>query len=330
MTRFAYFCGHEQWQPEDLVSHAVLAEKAGFDMVVVSEHFHPWVDDFSASGFAFSTIGAMAQATESLELATGVTTPLFRYHPGVVAQAAATLDRLSGGRFTLGVGTGENINEGPLGYQFPKYAERNARMSEALQIMRQLLDGNKLTFDGEYYRTDRARLYSPPLGPVPILMAAGGPKSATLAGQLAQGVIASVKDPAETIERVIKPLEKAVSDSGNPDPTVLTTRWALFASNDEEAWEALQSWRGLRAPGRLEAVDPRTLRERADELPREEVLGRYSRVDSADQIVEVYRPLVEGLDADIVTIQMASLDQPALITLLGSEVLPALRSLSGA
>ena len=330
MTRFAYFCGHEQWQPEELVSHAVLAEKAGFDMLVVSEHFHPWVDDFSASGFAFSTIGAMAQATEGLELATGVTTPLFRYHPGVVAQAAATLDRLSGGRFTLGVGTGENINEGPLGYQFPKYAERNARMSEALQIMRQLLDGNKLTFDGEYYRTDRARLYSPPLGPVPILMAAGGPKSATLAGQLAQGVIASVKDPAETIERVIKPLEKAASDSGNPDPTVLTTRWALFASNDEEAWEALQSWRGLRAPGRLEAVDPRTLRERADELPREEVLGRYSRVDSADQIVEVYRPLVEGLDADIVTIQMASLDQPALITLLGSEVLPALRSISGA
>lgn len=327
MTKFAYFCGHEQWQPEELVSHAVLAEKAGFDMVVVSEHFHPWVDDSSASGFAFSTIGAMAQATESLEFATGVTTPLFRYHPGVVAQAAATLDRLSGGRFTLGVGTGENINEGPLGYQFPKYAERNARMSEALQIMRQLLDGNKLTFDGDYYRTDRARLYSPPLGSVPILMAAGGPKSATLAGQLAQGVIASVKDPAETIERVIAPLKAAASGSGNPEPMVLATRWSLFASNEEEAWEALHSWRGLRAPGRLEAVDPQTLRERADELPREEVLGRYSLVNSVDEIVEVYRPLVETLNADIVTLQMASLDQPALITLLGKEVLPALKSL---
>ena len=326
MTKFAYFCGHEQWQPEELVSHAVLAEKAGFDMVVVSEHFHPWVDDSSASGFAFSTIGAMAQATESLELATGVTTPLFRFHPAVVAQAAATLDRLSGGRFTLGVGTGENINEGPLGYQFPKYAERNARMSEALQIMRQLLDGNKLTFDGEYYRTDRARLYSPPLGPVPILMAAGGPKSAALAGRLAQGVIASVKDPAETVERVIEPLKAAASEFGNPDPALLATRWSLFASNDEEAWEALQAWRGLRAPGRLEAVDPQTLREQADQLPREEVLGRYSLVDTADQIVDVYRPLVETLNADIVTFQMASLDQPALIALLGSEVLPALKS----
>jgi coenzyme F420-dependent glucose-6-phosphate dehydrogenase len=297
-------------------------------MVVVSEHFHPWVDDSSASGFAFSTIGAMAASTESLEFATGVTTPLFRYHPAVVAQAAATLDRLSGGRFTLGVGTGENINEGPLGYVFPKYAERNARMSESLQIMRQLLDGNKLTFEGDYYRTDRARLYSPPLGPVPILMAAGGPKSATLAGQRAQGVVASVKDPAETIERVIDPLRVAAKESGNPEPIVLATRWSLFASNQDEAWEALHSWRGLRAPGRLDAVDPQTLRERADELPREEVLGRYSRVDNAEEIVEVYRPLVETLKADIVTFQMASLDQPALINLLGRQVLPALKSLS--
>ncbi len=325
MTKFAYFCGHEQWQPEELVEHAVLAEEAGFDMVVVSEHFHPWVDDAGASGFAFATIGAMAAATSSIEFSTGVTTPLFRYHPAVVAQAAATLDRLSGGRFTLGVGTGENINEGPLGYVFPKYAERNARMTEALEIMRRLLDGEKLTFDGQFYRADRAKLYSPPLGPVPILMAAGGPKSATLAGEMAQGVITSVKDPAEAVERVIDPVRTAAADAGRPDPIILATRWSLFANNDEEAWEALFSWRGLRAPGRLEAVDPQTLRERADELPREEVLGRYSQVTSAEEIVAIYQPLVDELGADIVTIQMASLDQPALIGLLGAEVLPQLR-----
>jgi coenzyme F420-dependent glucose-6-phosphate dehydrogenase len=267
----------------------------------------------------------MAAATEGLEFATGVTTPLFRYHPAVVAQAAATLDRLSGGRFTLGVGTGENINEGPLGYSFPKYAERNARMAESLQIMRRLLDGEKLTFDGVYYTTDRAKLYSPPTGEVPILMAAGGPKSATLAGQLAQGVVTSVKDPADTFERVIDPLRKAAEEVGNSEPTVLATRWSLFAANEEEAWESLYSWRGLRAPGRLEAVDPQTLRERADELPRDEVLGRYSLVNSPEEIVEVYRPLVETVRADIVTFQMASLDQPALIELLGAEVLPQLR-----
>ena len=147
-----------------------------FDAVVVSEHFHPWVDDVSASGFAFSTIGARSgPATERVQLITGVTTPLFRFHPGVVAQAAATLDRLSGGRFVLGVGTGENINEGPLGYEFPAYAERNARMSEALEIMRRLLDGEKLTYDGAYYKTDRAKLYSPPIGSVPSSSPLAGP-----------------------------------------------------------------------------------------------------------------------------------------------------------
>lgn len=325
MTKFAYFCGHEQWQPEELVDHAVLAEKGDFDMAVVSEHFHPWVDDQSAAGFAFSTIGAMAASTDRIELATGVTTPLFRYHPAVVAQAAATMDRLSGGRFILGVGTGENINEGPLGYDFPAYAERNARMTEALEIMRRLLDGEKLDYEGRYYRTDRAKLYSPPLGAVPILMAAGGPKSASLAGDKAEGVITSVKDPNETRERVIEPLRDAAEKAGKEAPIVLATRWSIYAESEEEAWQALYSWRGLRAPGRLEAVDPMELRKKADQLPRDEVLGRYSIVSTVEEIVEVYRPLTEDLDADIVTFQMVSLDQPALIDLLGSEVLPRLR-----
>ena len=329
MTKFAYFCGHEQWHPEELVEHAKLAEQAGFDMVVVSEHFHPWVDDKSASGFAFSTIGAMANATSNLEFATGVTTPLWRFHPGVVAQAAATLDRLSGGRFNLGVGTGENINEGPLGFEFPRYAERAARMSEALDIMRALLDGEKVTYSGEYYSTDRAKLYSPPIGPVPLWLAAGGPKSSALAATKAEGIITSVKDPADTFERVVEPSREAAAAAGRPAPKILASRWSIKASSDDEAWEALYSWRGLRAPGRLEAVDPQTLRERADELPREEVLGRYSLVTSSAEIVETYRPLVSELGADIVTIQMASLDQEGLIDQLGSEVLPELRKLAG-
>lgn len=326
MTRFAYFCGHEQWQPEQLVHHAVLAEQAGFDMAVVSEHFHPWVDDRSASGFAFATIGAMAQATDHLDFATGVTTPLWRYHPAVVAQAAATLDRLSGGRFNLGVGTGENINEGPLGYHFPAYKERSERMSEALDIMRRLLDGEKLTYDGAYYRTDKARLYSPPIGPVPIWMAAGGPKSATLAAQKAEGIITSVKDPADTRDKVIEPAGQAAADAGRPAPKILATRWSIFAQDQDEAWEALYPWRGLRAPGRLEAVDPEVLRRRADELPRQDVLGRYSLVTDADDIVATYLPLVTDLGADIVTFQMASLDQEGLIEFLGAEVLPRLRA----
>lgn len=325
MTDFYYFCGHEQWQPETLVRHARLAEDAGFDGLLVSEHFHPWVDDSSAAGFAFSTIGAIANATERVQIATGVVTPLFRYHPAVVAQAAATLDRLSGGRFDLGVGTGENLNEGPLGYDFPGYAERAARMTEALHIMRSLLDGEKLTFDGTYYQTDRARLYSPPVGPVPIWMAAGGPKSSALAAVHAQGIITSVKDPGETSTRVIEPARAAAEAAGIPSPRILATRWVLHAADEDEAWESLASWRGLRAPGRLEAVDPQTLRERADAMPRSEIIERYSIAPDADAIVDAYLPLVEAVGADIVAFQMSSPDQEATIALVGSEVLPRLR-----
>ncbi len=326
MTQFYYFCGHEQWQPETLVRHAVVAEAAGFDGLLVSEHFHPWVDDHSAAGFAFATIGAMAQATTRVRIATGVTTPLFRYHPGVVAQAAATLDRLSGGRFDLGVGTGENINEGPLGYTFPGYAERAGRMREAMQIMRRLLDGEKLTFEGKWYRTDRAKLYSPPLGRVAIWMASGGPKSSALAAEFADGIITSVKVPADTFTEVIDPARAAAAALGRPAPRVLATRWSIHASTPDEAWQALTSWRGLRAPGRLEAVDPQDLRERADAMPREEVLGRYTIVPDAAAIIAAYRPLVDEIGADIVAFQITSLDQEATIGMIGKEVIPALRA----
>ena len=154
MTKFSYFLGSEQWQPEELLEHAQLARKAGFDMVTISEHFHPWVDDHSASNFTWSTLGALARELKNMDLGTGVTTPLWRIHPGVIAQACATIDRFTKSTFHLGVGTGENINEGPLGYEFPKYEERANRMKEALTIIRRLLSGEKLTFEGEYYSTN--------------------------------------------------------------------------------------------------------------------------------------------------------------------------------
>ena len=115
MTKFSYFLGSEQWQPETLLKHAQLAKKAGFDMVTISEHFHPWVDDHSASNFTWTTLGALAKDLKNMDLGTGVTTPLWRIHPGVIAQASATVDRLTNSTFHLGVGTGENINEGTLG-----------------------------------------------------------------------------------------------------------------------------------------------------------------------------------------------------------------------
>src|ERR1700761_3071735 len=278
--KFAWLCSHESYQPEDLVKQAVAAEEAGFDAVLGSDHFHPWVDDTSAAGFVWAWLGAVAERTNNVQLGTAVTAPLFHYHPALVTQMAATVDRLSNGRLLLGVGTGEALNERPMGFDFPGYAERQARMQEALEIMHRLLREEKVTFHGEYYTTETAKLYSPPKGSVPILMAAGGPKSAAFAGTYADGLITSVKDPADTVAKVIAPYRRAASESGRQHQ-VLATRWTVLADGPSEAWEALSSLRGMRAPGRLEATDPAELRIRADEMDPQEVLSSYAVVADA-------------------------------------------------
>ncbi|MEM7271608.1 MAG: TIGR03557 family F420-dependent LLM class oxidoreductase [Actinomycetota bacterium] len=326
--KFGWLASHESNQPEVLVDQAVLAEDVGFDAVFGSDHFHPWVDQESASGFVWSWLGAVAARTSSVELATAVTTPIFHYHPAMIAQAAATVDRLSAGRFFLGVGTGENINSGPMGYPFPAYAERIARMGEALEVMNRLLAGEKIDFEGDHYTLRKAKLYSPPVGDLPILMGAGGPKSAAFAGRNASGIITSVKDPGEAVANVIKPFREAAESAGRTDPLIMATRWVVFADGDDEAWEALAAMRGLRAPGRLQEVDPMVLRQRADEMDRGEVLSRYTVVSSAEQLIDAYRPLVTEIGADYISIQVASLDHDATIRLIGRDVLPALRAMS--
>src|ERR1700684_1018534 len=193
LMKFAWLCSHESYQPEALVRQAVAAEEAGFDAVLGSDHFHPWVDDTSAAGFVWSWLGAVAVRTKNVLLGTAVTCPLFHYHPALVAQMAATTDRLSDGRLLLGLGTGEAINERPLGWSFPGDEGRQERMQEALEIIHRLFAGEKLTFEGEHYKTDSAKLYSPPVGEVPALMAAGGPQAATVAGDYAGGPLPAVK-----------------------------------------------------------------------------------------------------------------------------------------
>ena len=325
--KFAWLCSHESYQPEDLVKQAVAAEQAGFDVILGSDHFHPWVDDTSAAGFVWAWLGAVAAETSRVGLGTAVTAPLFHYHPALVAQMAATVDRLSDGRLFLGVGTGEALNERPLGFDFPGYAERQGRMQEALEIMHRMLAGEKVTFHGEYYTTETAKLYSPPKGSVPILMAAGGPKSAAFAGTYADGLITSVKDPADTVAKVINPYRKASTEAGK-EHQVLATRWTVLADGPDQAWQALSSMRGLRAPGRLEATDPAELREKADQMDRNEVLGSYTVVADADGLVEAYRPLVTEVGADTVSIQVMSADPFAAIDVIGKEVLPKLRALA--
>lgn len=327
-VEFHYFCGHEQFQPEVLVQHARLAEEAGFDGVFVSEHFHPWVDDVGAAGYAFSTMAAMAQATERVRLITGVIAPLFRHHPAIVAQAAATVDRLSGGRFELGIGTGENINEGPLGYSFGNFSERIDRIREAIHIMKALFAGEKLTYEGRYYSTDSARLYSPPLHPIPIWMAAGRPRSSRNAARHADGIITSVRSPADTLQLVVGPANEAAIETGRPTPVLIATRWCVYAGDEDEAWEALQAWRGLRVEGRLSAVDPAVLRSRADAMSRQDIIRMFQVASNPDELVEKYAPLINELDARAVVIQTTSTNQPETIRMIGEEVLPGLRAIA--
>ncbi|CAN5735885.1 glucose-6-phosphate dehydrogenase (coenzyme-F420) [soil metagenome] len=322
MTKFAWLASHESYQPEVLIDQAVAAEKAGFDAITASDHFHPWVDDVSAAGFVWSWLGAAAARTEKMTFITSVTCPLFHYHPALIAQAAATVSRLAPGGFVLGVGTGENINEGPFGYEFPGYGERIRRMKEALEIIHRLLAGEKVDFDGKYYQCRKAKLYSPPTSEVPVWMAAGGEQSATFAGQNCEGLITSVKDPRDTREKIIRPFREAHDGGGS----IMATRWVVLAESDDEAWEALGSMRGLRAPGRLEEVDPAVLRQRADEMDREEILSKYAVVSGAEEVIAAYRPLVSEIKADVISIQVASTHPERAIAMIGSEVLPELRA----
>ena len=323
MPKFAWLASHESYQPELLIDQVVAADRAGFDAITASDHFHPWVDDESAAGFVWTWLGAAAARAERLTFLTSVTCPLFHYHPALIAQAAATVSRLAPGGFVLGVGTGENINEGPFGYGFPGYKERIARMKEALEIIHRLLAGEKVDFEGEYYVVKKAKLYSPPTAEVPVWMAAGGEQSAKFAGKNCEGLITSVKNPEETKETIIAPFQTAHGGGGS----VMATRWVVLADSDDEAWQALGSMRGLRAPGRLEAVDPMVLRERADEMDRDEILSKYTIVTGPEQIIDAYRPLVTEIGADVISIQVASVDAHRAIAMIGSEVLPELRRL---
>jgi coenzyme F420-dependent glucose-6-phosphate dehydrogenase len=321
MKGIFYFCGHEQFQPEILVQHAMLAEKAGFNGIMTSEHFHPWVADESAAGFALSTLGAMAVRTSHIQLLTGVITPLFRFHPAVVAQAAATIDRLSDGRFMLGLGTGEAINEASVGQTFPPYKERARRIEEAITIITKLLHGEKLTYNGTYYSTKDAKLYSPPVHNIPIFMAAAGSQSAKLAAKITDGVITSVKNVENTIKEVKDP---ALQE--NPNAQLIASRWVVYAQNDDEAYQALRPWRGLRVPSRETATDPMVLQEEADQMNPSDIVSHYTLASDPESYIQAYLPLIEELHADIVVIQTTSAGkQEDLIQMLGKEVVPTLK-----
>lgn len=193
MTRYGYFLSTEEHTPAELVRQARMAEQAGFEALWISDHFHPWLDEQGHAPFAWSVIGALSQVT-SLPIGTAVTCPLVRTHPAIVAQAAATSAVLTGGRFTLGVGTGEFLNEHIIDSRWPPAAERLEMLEEAVALIRRLFAGGLVTHRGEHYRLDTARLYTLPDEPPPIYMSGFGSKAAALAGRIADGFICMMPD----------------------------------------------------------------------------------------------------------------------------------------
>jgi G6PDH family F420-dependent oxidoreductase len=185
----------EAFDPKEIVRQGILAEQAGFDFVEVSDHYHPWLPETNHSGFAFAMLSNLAARTDHVGLATGVTCPTFRYHPAIVAQASATLAVLSDGRFTLGIGSGERLNEHVVGDAWPNATTRQARLREALEIIRRLWEGGYQSYDGRYFQLDDARVFDLPDEPPVLAVAAGGDLAAALAAELGDGLFATDPDP---------------------------------------------------------------------------------------------------------------------------------------
>lgn len=227
----------EAFSPAEIVDQARLAEQANFDFVEISDHFHPWLDNQGHSGFTWSMLGAMAASTERIGLVTGVTCPSFRYHPAIIAQAAATMALLSDGRFTLGVGAGERLNEHVVGRPFPAVRKRHEVLREALEIIRLLWQGGYRSYDGKHLQLEDARVFDLP-ETLPLMpVAASGPASVKIAAEPGDGLFAT-EPKADLIDAFRTtggsgPLYAEVPLAWAPDPdsaaqaVLETTRWAL-------------------------------------------------------------------------------------------------------
>jgi len=229
-----YKLSSEEQSPADLVRYAQMAEDSGFEFALISDHYHPWTDRQGQSPFVWSVLGAIAQATRRLVVGTAVTCPTVRIHPAIVAQAAATTAALMPGRFFLGVGTGENLNEHILGGRWPETEVRQERLTEAIEVIRLLWQGGNHSHHGRYFTVENARLYTLPDSPSALLVAVGGKNGAEQAGRLGDGMIGT------TPERTLLTAFDKAGGSGKPRYGELTVCWA----KDEETARrtALEQW----------------------------------------------------------------------------------------
>ncbi|HWG57380.1 MAG TPA: TIGR03557 family F420-dependent LLM class oxidoreductase [Gaiellaceae bacterium] len=194
MTTFGYWLSSEEHTPLDLVRNTVRAEQLGFEFAMISDHFHPWLEAQGHAPFVWSVLGGMAAQTERIRVGTGVTCPMIRIHPAIVAQAAATTAVMFEGRFFLGVGTGENLNEHVTGAPWPAPDERLELLEESIEVMRALWAGEEVTHRGKHYTVDHAKLYTVPEGPIEVAVAAAAPLAAQLAGRLGDSLVSVSPD----------------------------------------------------------------------------------------------------------------------------------------
>src|SRR3954447_9171713 len=240
MVRFGYKASAEQFGPAELLRYAVMAEERGFDSVFVSDHFQPWRHDGGHAPAALPWLGALVTRTERVTVGTSVLTPTFRYDPAVVAQAFATLGCLAPGRVVLGVGSGESLNEVPLGVAWPEVKERFARLKEAVTLIRRLWSEDRVTFEGAYYRTELATMYDKPTQPVPLYIGASGPAAARLAGRVADGFITTSGKKDELYRDTLLPALAEGAEKAGRSVSDLDLLIEMKVSFDHDAGRALE------------------------------------------------------------------------------------------
>ena len=323
-----YVASHEQFAPSDLIEYAVAAEKAGFDALWASDHFHPWQDNQGHAAHAWITLAAMGQRTERLLLGTGITCPTYRYNPAEVAHAFASLGVLYPNRVFLGVGTGEALNEVAAGGGWGPYRERAERLAEAITLIRRLWTEDWVSFEGRYYRLEGAKLYDKPARPVPIYVAGAGPKSARLAGQYGDGWITDVLTLTGRKD-VVQAFEEGARAAGK-DPSAMPRLVEPFVivGGREEALEGARLWL-FHAIGQqvLDMSDPRQIQRYAEEnsTPELEMEQWVISADPQAHLDAIKRLANTG--ATHVFVHSAQRDQRRFIDFYGREVLPALRRL---
>jgi coenzyme F420-dependent glucose-6-phosphate dehydrogenase len=325
---FGYKASAEQFPPRRLLDLALAAEQAGFDSVWTSDHFQPWRHTDGHAPNALVWLGAAAQATSRVTLGTSALTPSFRYNPAIVAQAFATLGCLAPGRIILGVGTGESMNEVPVGVTWPEQKERFARLREAVQLIQLLWREEFVTFDGDYFRTRAATVYDRPDEPVPIYIAAAGPAAARLAGRVADGLICtSGKGEKLYTETLLPGLAEGAGKAGR-DASAMDKMIEMKVSFDKDldrAFEDTKVWAALALSGesKIGVHDPREMELLAKAI-EPHAHERWLVSSDPDEHVEQIAPYLEYGFTHLV-FHFPGDDQETVIARYGEQILPRLR-----